>query len=82
MPQRPGQTSANWRDLLRQRIVGLEYELLTKDPQATTGSRSSLGLVLPGLGIVDSITLMPQTIRRTKQLLADGNDNLRLIIAK
>jgi AraC-like DNA-binding protein len=41
----------------------------------------AVGIVLPGLGVVVTNT-SPETVRRTKQLLVDGNDNLRLIILR
>jgi AraC-like DNA-binding protein len=65
------------REFMRRHIVGLDSQPLTKDPP----SGHWIGLVLPGLGIVADDG-RPQTVRRTKQLLADGNDNLRLIIPK
>jgi AraC-like DNA-binding protein len=66
---------AMWRESLRRHIVGLDIEPLLEDQYWS----DSVATVLPGLGVVTS-TAMPETIRRTPKLLADGNDNLRLII--
>jgi AraC-like DNA-binding protein len=66
-----------FRETLRQHIVVLDNEPLTKDRALHDG----VGMVLPGLGVVAS-TSRPQTVRRTPQLLTDGNDNLRLIILR
>jgi AraC-like DNA-binding protein len=56
---------------MRHHIVGLDGPL----------SGNALGMVLPSLGIMISDN-MGQTVQRTPQLLADGNDNLRLIILR
>ena len=70
------QRNALWSETLRQRIVGLDVERLADRPWQT-----SVGIALPGLGIVrtDATSMV---VRRTPQLLSDGNDNLRLIILK
>jgi AraC-like DNA-binding protein len=65
-----------WRELLRRHIVGLDVEPL---PGERNGSISSVGMALPGLGLVTS-KARPGVVRRTSELLADGNDNLRLVI--
>jgi AraC-like DNA-binding protein len=66
-----------WRETLRQNIVGLEFEELNKDRYRY----SSVGIAMPGLGVVNS-NATPYTARRTPKLLADGNDNLRLLILR
>jgi AraC-like DNA-binding protein len=66
-----------FRETLRRHVVVLDNEPLTKDRALHDG----VGMVLPGLGVVAS-TSRPQTVRRTPQLLTDGNDNLRLIILR
>jgi AraC-like DNA-binding protein len=68
---------AMWHENLRRQIVGLEFEPLIKDSFQT----DSIGMVLPGLGVVKSDS-SPQSVRRSPPLLADGNDNLRLIILR
>jgi hypothetical protein len=64
--------------LERQQIVGLSIEPLLDVDRFRL---DAVGTVLPGLGIVVSNT-SPETVRRTKQLLVDGNDNLRLVILR
>jgi AraC-like DNA-binding protein len=75
----PGRVSlARWRETLERQIVGLSIEpLLAMDRHRS----DAVGTVLPGLGVVVSNT-SPETVRRTKQLLVDGNDNLRLVILR
>jgi len=75
----PGGVSlAKWREALERQIVGLSIEpLLDVDRHRS----DAVGTVLPGLGVVVS-NASPETVRRTKQLLVDGNDNLRLIILR
>jgi AraC-like DNA-binding protein len=68
---------ATWRENLRQNIVGLEIEELNEDRHWN----NSVGMAMPGLGVVRS-SASPYSARRTRKLLADGNDNLRLIILK
>ncbi len=68
---------ASFREMLRRYIVALERQPLTKG----TRMRRAVGMALPDLGI-SVATSEPQIVRRTPQLLADGNDNLRLIITK
>lgn len=65
-----------FRELMTQHIVGLDHEPLAGDYWS-----SATAVALPNLGIVTS-TVRQATIRRTPQLLTDGNDNLRLIIVK
>jgi AraC-like DNA-binding protein len=69
-----GLSVISFREMLRQHIVAL-------DQQPTKGLHSAVGIALPDLGVVTS-TSRPQTVRRTRQLVADGNDNLRLIILR
>jgi AraC-like DNA-binding protein len=69
--------AATWREKLRQNIVGLEVEELNEDRHWN----NSVGIAMPGLGVVRS-SAAPYSARRTRKLLADGNDNLRLIILK
>ena len=72
-----GALSGNrYRELMTQHIVGLDHQPIAADYWIT-----ATAVALPNLGIVTS-TVMPATIRRTPQLLTDGNDNLRLIIVK
>lgn len=66
-----------YRELLTQHIVGLDHQPLTGDGYWSR----AIAISLPNLGIVTS-TATPIRVRRTPQLLTDGNDNLRLIILK
>jgi len=66
-----------YRESLRRYIVGLDIRPLVEDQY----SSDSMAMALPGLGVVAS-TAMPATIQRTPELLADGNDNLRLIVLR
>ena len=76
LPKRdPGATL--FREMLRRHIVALDHQPLTKGRPL----RDAVGMVLPGLGVTASNS-RPQTVRRTPPLLADGNDNLRLIILR
>ena len=75
----PGRVSmARWRETLERQIVGLSIEPLLDIDQFRS---DAVGIVLPGLGVVVTNT-SPETVRRTKQLLVDGNDNLRLVILR
>ena len=66
-----------FRETLRRQIVALDNEPLTKHRPLD----DAVGMVLPGLGIT-AATSGPQTVRRTPQLITDGNDNLRLVIMR
>jgi AraC-like DNA-binding protein len=66
-----------YRELMTQHVVGLDHEPLNRDQYWSTAT----AIALPNLGIATS-TVMPSIVRRTPQLLTDGNDNLRLIIVK
>src|SRR6516165_63030 len=66
-----------YRELMTQHVVGLHHEPLTEDQYWSTAT----AIALPNLGVATS-TVMPSTVRRTPQLLTDGNDNLRLIMVK
>jgi AraC-like DNA-binding protein len=70
---------AMWRDAMRRHIVGLDVEPLVKD--GDTVLSDSVAIALPDLGIAVS-TSSAQAVRRTRELLSDGNDNLRLIILR
>jgi len=67
-----------YREMMRRHIVALDYQPLTKGHRPLRGA---VGIALSDLGVTAS-TLTPQTVRRTRQLLTDGNDNLRLIIPR
>jgi AraC-like DNA-binding protein len=64
-----------WSEMVRRHIVALEAEV--KDQFA--GKPNAVGMALPGLGVV-AYNARPSTVRRTRRLLADGSDNLRLLI--
>jgi AraC-like DNA-binding protein len=70
------QRIALWNETRRQQIVGLDLKSLVDRPRF-----DSMGIVLPGLGVVTSAAT-PLVARRTPQLLSDGNDNLRLVILR
>jgi AraC-like DNA-binding protein len=67
---------SRWNEMMRRHIVSLETEYLGKSHLP-----NAVGMALPGLGVVTFIA--PQsTVQRTRRLLADGNDNLRLVILR
>ena len=66
-----------FREMMRRHIVALENQPLTNGRSL----RRAVGIALPDLGVAVGSS-SPQTVRRTPQLLADGNDNLRLIIPR
>jgi AraC-like DNA-binding protein len=70
------QRIALWNETRRQQIVGLDLKSLVDRPRT-----ASMGIVLPGLGVVTSAAT-PLVAGRTRQLLSDGNDNLRLVILR
>src|SRR6476620_3041990 len=73
-PERGG--SKRYRELMTQHVVGLDHE-----PLGEGYGSSATAMALPNLGVATS-TVTLATVRRTPQLLTDGNDNLRLIIVK
>ena len=58
-----------YRELMTQHVVGLDHQPLAEDYWG-----SATAMALPNLGIVTS-AMKPIMIRRTPQLLSDGNDN-------
>jgi len=66
-----------WSEMVRRHIVSLETQFLGKP-----GFPNAVGMALPGLGVVTYIAQHQATTRRTRRLLADGNDNLRLLILR
>jgi AraC-like DNA-binding protein len=62
--------------VLRRQAVRLDVEPLTEDHRS-----DGAGLVLPGLPIVTA-SIAPARIGRTRQLVGDGNDNLRLVVVR
>jgi AraC-like DNA-binding protein len=69
-----------WREMLRRHIVSLETDF--KDQSlGKPHFPNAVGMALPGLGVV-TYNAPQSTPRRTRRLLADGNDNLRLIILR
>jgi AraC-like DNA-binding protein len=66
-----------WSETLRRHIVALDAEV--KDQ--FLGKPNCVGMALPGLGVV-TYNARQSTVRRTRRLLADGNDNLRLLILR
>jgi AraC-like DNA-binding protein len=76
-PERTRQ--AQWWEAFRQHIAGLECESLAKE--GYIASSSSVAIALPDLRISVS-TSSAVAVRRTRELLSDGNDNLRLIILR
>src|SRR5262245_61927708 len=68
--------AAMWRETLRNQIVRLDHAMLTEDNRV-----DAVGMVLPGLGVVASNS-SPSCISRTREMIRDGNDNIRLVILK
>jgi hypothetical protein len=69
-----------WSEMLRRHIVSLETEF--KDQfLGKPHFHNAVGMALPGLGVV-TFNARQSTTRRTRRLLADGNDNLRLLICR
>lgn len=68
--------AAMWRETLRNQIVRLDHAPLTEDDRI-----DAIGMVLPGLGVVASNSA-PARIARTREMMRDGNDNIRLVILK
>src|SRR6516164_9236222 len=70
-----------WREMLRRHIVALETEQVKDQPLGKPFCNNNVGMALPGLGVV-TYNATQSTVRRTRRLLADGNDNLRLLILR
>ena len=68
--------AAMWRENLRNHIVRLDSVPLSEDPRI-----DAVGLALPGLGVV-ACNGSPARIARTREMMRDGNDNIRLVILK
>jgi len=69
-----------WKEMVQRHIVSLDTEL--KDQFLGKPSyTNNVGMALPSLGIV-TYSAPQSTVRRTRRLLADGNDNLRLLILR
>jgi AraC-like DNA-binding protein len=66
-----------WNEMVRRHIVALEAEVKDQFP----GKPNMVGMVLPGLGVV-TYNARQGTVRRPRRLLADGNENLRLLILR
>jgi AraC-like DNA-binding protein len=73
-PQR--ERVAAWYDALGSRAVRLDVQPLSEHHRV-----DGVGLVLPGLPIIAAGTV-PARIGRTRQLVGDGNDNLRFVIVR
>jgi AraC-like DNA-binding protein len=67
---------AMWRETLRNQVVGLDIEPLSEDYYF-----DAVGLALPGLGVV-ACNSRPARVVRTREMMRDGNDNIRLVILK
>jgi AraC-like DNA-binding protein len=75
-----GSRDVMWLETLRRHIVALEVE--KKDhPLGKPNHANSVGMALPGLGVV-AFNAAYSTVRRTRRLLADSNENLRLVILR
>jgi AraC-like DNA-binding protein len=68
--------AAMWRETLRNQIVSLDAVSLSDDPRI-----DAVGLALPGLGVV-ACSATPARVTRTREIMRDGNDNIRLVILK
>ena len=69
-----------WSEMLRRHIVSLETEFKGQF-LGKPHLHNAVGMALPGLGVV-TFNARQSTTRRTRRLLADGNDNLRLLICR
>ena len=69
-----------WSEMLRRHIVSLETEFKGQF-LGKPHLHNAVGMALPGLGVV-TFNARQSTTRRTRRLLADGNDNLRLLILR
>src|SRR6516164_2956445 len=69
-----------WSEMLRRHIVSLETEFKGQF-LGKPHLHNAVGMALPGLGVV-TFNARQTTTRRTRRLLADGNDNLRLLILR
>jgi hypothetical protein len=67
-----------WREMLRRHIVALDSDLKDQ-PLGKPFNNNNVGMALPGLGVVTH-NAAQCSVRRTRRLLADGNENLRLLI--
>jgi len=67
---------AAWYETLGRRAVRLDVQPLTKHHGV-----NGVGLVLPGLPIIAASTV-PARFGRTRQLVGDGNDNLRFVVVQ
>jgi AraC-like DNA-binding protein len=65
-----------WRETLERQIVGLDQTALTENMRI-----DGVGMALPGLGLVQN-NVTPSRYARTREMLRDGNDNIRLVILK
>jgi AraC-like DNA-binding protein len=65
-----------WRETLERQIVGLDQTALTENMRI-----DGVGMALPGLGLVQT-NVTPFRYARTREMLRDGNDNIRLVILK
>lgn len=76
----PGRTrQAEWWEAFRRHISGLDVESLAKDGYIV--SSNSVAIALPDLGI-SVMTSSAVSFRRTRELLSDGRDSLRLAILR
>jgi AraC-like DNA-binding protein len=70
-----------WKEMVQRHIVSLENEFKKDQYLGKPRIRNAVGMALPGLGVV-TYNASQVTTRRTRRLLADGNDNLRLLILR
>lgn len=76
----PGRTrQAQWWEAFRRHISGLDVEPLAKKRYIV--SSNSVAIALPDLGI-SVMTSSGVSFRRTRELLSDGRDSLRLAILR
>jgi AraC-like DNA-binding protein len=67
---------AMWRETVRNQIVRLDCTALAEDHRV-----DAVGMALPGLGVV-AFNSTPSRVARTREMMRDGNDNIRLVILK
>lgn len=76
----PGRTrQAEWWEAFRRHVSGLDVEPLAKKRYIV--SNNSVAIALPDLGI-SVMTSSAVCFRRTRELLSDGRDSLRLAIVR
>src|SRR5215831_14860345 len=72
----PLERAANFREFVRSRIVKLDHE-----PRDKINCLNGVAMTLPSLAVV-AVNMTPIRCARTREMMNDGNDNVRLVILK